>query len=134
VNTALAPGDSLYGGDGANLEIQIGPRAFVRAGAYTEIGLESLEPDYMQFRVTGGHVALDLKRLRNGQVVEIDTPNGAFTINRAGYYHVGVDEGTTVFSARRGGAASLIAAGGGFANLEENQQVVLKAPTSGEWR
>jgi len=126
VNTALAAGDSLYAGDGANLEIQIGPRAFVRAAADTEIGLESLESDYMQFRVTGGHAALDLKRLRSGQVVEVDTPNGAFTIDRAGYYHVHVDEGTTVFTARRGGAATVTAAGGKSTDLEENQQVVLE--------
>ena len=126
VNTALAAGDSLYAGDGANLEIQIGPRAFVRAAADTEIGLESLESDYMQFRVTGGHAALDLKRLRSGQVVEVDTPNGAFTIDRAGYYHVHVDEGTTVFSVRRGGAATVTAAGGESTDLEENQQVVLE--------
>ena len=53
VNTALAAGDSLYAGDGANLELQIGARAFVRAGAGTEIDLTSLDPDYLQFRITG---------------------------------------------------------------------------------
>src|SRR5690349_11819029 len=30
VNTPLAEGDSLYTGDGGNLELQVGPRAFVR--------------------------------------------------------------------------------------------------------
>src|SRR5437899_9324702 len=39
VNTPLAEGDSLYTGDGANAEVQVGPRAFVRAGAGTEVGL-----------------------------------------------------------------------------------------------
>ena len=39
VNTALAAGDSLYAGDGANFEVQIGPRAFVRAASGTEIDL-----------------------------------------------------------------------------------------------
>src|SRR5207249_4407394 len=32
VNTPLAAGDSLYAGQGANLELQAGPRAYVRAG------------------------------------------------------------------------------------------------------
>ena len=39
VNTPLAPGDLLYTGPPGNLEIQIGPRAFVRAWANTQIGL-----------------------------------------------------------------------------------------------
>jgi hypothetical protein len=126
VNTALAPGDSIYAGDGANLELQIGPRAFVRAGANTEIGLESLEPDYMQFRVTGGHAAFDFQRLRKGQVVEVDTPNAAYTIDRAGYYRVDVDQKTSGFSVRRGGAATVISAGDQSTDLRENQQVVLE--------
>src|SRR5258705_1410378 len=74
VNTALAAGDSLYVGDGGNFELQSGPRAFVRGGANTELGLESLEPDYMQLKVTGGHVVLDLKQLARGQTLEVDTP------------------------------------------------------------
>lgn len=37
VNTALAAGDSLYVDDGGNLELEIGSRAFVRAGANTEL-------------------------------------------------------------------------------------------------
>src|SRR5712692_11730805 len=45
VNTPLAAGDSLYTGDNANLELELGPGAFVRAGAGTELGVESLESD-----------------------------------------------------------------------------------------
>ena len=32
LNTPLAPGDILYAGPNGNVEIQVGPRAFVRAG------------------------------------------------------------------------------------------------------
>src|SRR5262245_27551372 len=39
INTAIAAGDAVYAGDGANLEIQIGSRAFIRAGADTQIEL-----------------------------------------------------------------------------------------------
>ena len=83
VNTALAPGDELYTGAGANLELQIGARAFVRAGENTQLGLTSLEPDFLQLRVTSGHVSLDLRSLQTGQTLEIDTPNAAFTIERS---------------------------------------------------
>src|ERR1700746_1612508 len=54
VNTPLAAGDSLYAGDGANLELQIGPHTFVRAGSGTDLGLESLDPDLVQFKITAG--------------------------------------------------------------------------------
>src|SRR5437762_5646196 len=54
VNTPLAAGDSLYTGDNANLELQVGPAAFLRAGAGTELGVESLESDLQQFKLTSG--------------------------------------------------------------------------------
>ena len=74
VNTALAAGDNLYAPDGANLELEIGARAFVRAGSDTQIGIESLEIGYLQLQVTSGHMALDLKNMPAGQQIEIDTP------------------------------------------------------------
>jgi hypothetical protein len=50
-NTPLAPGDVLYTGPDGNAELQIGPRAFVRAGNGTQIGLDNEEPDFVQFTV-----------------------------------------------------------------------------------
>src|SRR5262249_32167327 len=73
VNTPLAEGDSLYTGDGGNLELQVGPRGFVRAGSGTEIGLESLDTDLVQFKVTAGHAAVDARTLPRGQALEVDT-------------------------------------------------------------
>jgi hypothetical protein len=125
VNTPLAAGDSLYAADGGNLEVQIASRAFVRAGSGTELGIESLEDGYLQLKVTSGHVALDLKRLPTGQRIEVDTPNGAFTIDRTGYYRVDVDGGTS-FSTRRGGEATVIPAGGDTSVVPDGQQVVLQ--------
>src|SRR5213593_451750 len=67
VNTPLAAGDELYAGEGANLELEIGARAFVRAGAGTELGLESLEGGLTQLKVTAGHLSVDAERLPEGQ-------------------------------------------------------------------
>src|SRR5438132_1383722 len=58
VNMPLAPGDLLYTGQGGNIEIQVGPRAFVRASEGTHIGLDNQEPDFVQFRLTAGHAAV----------------------------------------------------------------------------
>jgi hypothetical protein len=125
VNTALAAGDSLYAGDGANLEIQIGPQGFVRAGADTEVDLTSLSADYMQFRITGGHAAVDLQNMPRGQTIEVDTPNAALTLDRPGYYRIDVGESQTAFSARRGGTATVAPAVGEPTGLADNQQIIL---------
>src|SRR5439155_11727153 len=126
VNTPLAAGDSLYTGDAANLELQVGPSAFVRAGAGTELGLESLESDLQQFKLTAGHAAVDARRLPQGQAIEVDTPNGAFTIERPGYYRIDVDQDRTTFSTRRGGQATLTPANGEATDVGPDKQVVLE--------
>jgi len=125
INTPLAPGDVLYTGPDGNAELQIGPRAFVRAGNATQIGLDNDEPDFVQFRVTAGHAALDVREIPAGHTVEIDTPNAAFTIERRGYYHVDLAEDTTSFRAHRGGSATATPAAGAAATVGPNQQIVV---------
>ena len=125
VNLALAPGDELYTAESANLELQIGARSFARAGENTQLALTSLEPDFVQVRVTSGHVSLDLRSLKVNQTLELDTPNAAFTIERSGYYRVEVDGETTTFTSRRGGSATLTPAVGESATIGASEQVVV---------
>jgi hypothetical protein len=125
VNTPLAPGDMLYTGPGGNVEIQFGPKAFVRAGNGTQIGLDNQEPDYVQFRVAAGHAALDLRELPAGNTVELATPNGAFTVERPGYYHVDLNDTSATFRTHRGGTATLTPPGGAATPIGANQQVVV---------
>jgi uncharacterized protein DUF6600 len=123
-NMPLAPGDSLYTGEKANVELQLGPRDFVRGGAGTQIGLETLEQNFVQLKVTVGHAAVDL-RDNAGRTIEVDTPQGAFTIDHPGYYRVEVDENQTTFVNRRDGRASVIPAGGEQTDVGPDRQVVL---------
>lgn len=111
VNTALGAGDSVYAGDGGNLEVEIGTRAYVRAGSGTQLGIESLETGYLQLRVPAGHAVVDLRRLPEGQEIDVDTPNGAFLISHTGYFRFDVDDESTHFAARRGGVARVVPAG-----------------------
>src|SRR5215510_15262868 len=105
INIPLAPGDELYAPAGASLELQIASRAFVRAAAETQVGVDNQEPDFLQLKLTSGQLALDLRSVKSGQTIEVDTPNAAFTIGAAGYYRVYVDGDTTTFITRRGGHA-----------------------------
>jgi hypothetical protein len=125
VNLPLAAGDELTAGERANLELQIGPRTYLRAGNHTELGFTSLEPDFLQFRLTRGTASLDVRSLRAGHTLEIDTPNASFTIERTGYYRIEVDESQTAFSSRRGGRAIATPASGESAEIAANEQLVV---------
>jgi hypothetical protein len=130
VNTPLAPGDLLYTGPQGNLEIQIGPRAFVRGGPNTQIGLENHEPDFLQFKVTAGNASFDLRTVEPGRTVEVDTPNAVFTIEHAGYYRVDVLGERTSFIARRGGQATVTSAGGGAVAIEPSEEMIIDGTDS----
>src|SRR6266436_2824033 len=126
VNTALAPGDELYTGNRGNLELQVGGRAFVRAWGDSQLGLVNQEPDFVQIKVTSGHVSLDLRTIEAGRTVELDTPHAAFTIDRQGYYRVDVTETRTSFVTRRSGQATMTPAGGQAVALAASEEVVLE--------
>ncbi len=130
VNTPLAPGDELYAASPGNLELQIGPRAFVRTWANTQLGFINQEPDYLQFKVTTGVAAIDLRSIEPGHAVELDTPNAAFTIEHPGYYRVDVTGDRTSFVTRRGGRASIALVGGQPVTTSSSEEVVIEGSSS----
>ena len=126
LNTPLAPGDTFYADDNANLEVQIGNRAFVRAGELTQISLLRREPRSLRFRVSEGQASFDLRALPAEFIVEVETPNAAFTIDRSGYYRLNVDADTTFFSTRRGGRATVVPSGGTAHSVAPSEEVVIE--------
>src|SRR5581483_7147961 len=125
VNTPLAPGDQLYTGNRGNLEIQIESRGFVRGWGDSQLGIENHEPDFLQLKVSAGHVSVDLRSLEPGRTVEIDTPAAAFTVTHIGYYRVDVTPDRTTFITRRGGVATMIPAGGEAVAVATSEQAVV---------
>src|SRR5690349_3825031 len=130
LNMPLAPGDVLYAGPAGNVEVQVGPRAFVRAAYGAQLGLDNQEPDFLQLRVTSGYAAVDLRELPAGHAVELDTPAAAFTMERAGYYHAEVGADSTTFRTHRGGTATVTPSGGAATPVAANQQIVLSGAES----
>lgn len=129
VNTPLAAGDRVFVASGADAIVEVASRAGVRVGGDTELGVSSLETGYLQLEVPSGRVALDLQRLPDGQRIEVDTPNGAFMIDRAGYYRVDVED-DTVFTVRRGGEATAVPADGDETLVRDGDQVVVRGTES----
>jgi hypothetical protein len=126
VNTAIAPGDELSTGSPGNFEVQVGPRAYLRAWAGTVVGLVNHEPDFLQLKVTSGYASLDLRSLDPGRTVELDTPSAAFTIEHPGYYRVSVNGDRTSFISRRGGRATVTPANGQAAAIAASEEVVIE--------
>ena len=129
-NMPLAPGDQLYTGSPGNLEVQIGARAFVRAGANTQLGLENQEPDFLQFKVAAGYAAFDVRTLEPGHTLEVDTPNAAFLIEHTGYYRVTVSGESTSFVTRRGGRATATPASDEAVDVAPSEELVVEGTAS----
>jgi hypothetical protein len=106
-NVAVAPGDELHTGRHGNVELQIGPRAFVRAWGDTQLGVVDHGPELLRLRVTDGHVAVDARALDPGLVIQVQAPAATFAIDRSGYYRVDVEPDRTSFTTRRDGHATI---------------------------
>jgi len=130
INTPLAPGDQLYAGSPGSLELQVGSRAFVRAWANAQLGLESQEPDFLQFRLVGGRAAFDLRTLEPGRTVEVDTPNAAITIEHPGYYRVDVAGDRTALIVRRSGRATMTPVSGEAVAVAPSEEAIIEGMTS----
>ncbi|MEJ5989440.1 DUF6600 domain-containing protein [Ramlibacter sp. PS3R-8] len=98
VNRPFTTGDRLWVERGARAELQLGAVA-VRAGGGTDLTLLNVDDRTTQIQLTEGTLHVRVRRLDRGEIVEIDTPNLAFSIRRPGSYRIDVsprDDSTTV--------------------------------------
>ncbi|MCJ7814771.1 MAG: FecR family protein, partial [Xanthomonadales bacterium] len=102
-NRPLIMGDRLWSDQDSQAEFQIGSSA-VRLGPNTSVEILDLNDNIAQLQVSQGSVNVSIRRLYRGQVVEIDTPMLAFSINRAGRYRIDVDpyDGQTTITVWKG--------------------------------
>ncbi|MFN3543275.1 MAG: DUF6600 domain-containing protein [Thiobacillus sp.] len=129
LNLPLAEGDALYTGSGANLEVQFGPRSFVRADERTQLSLLRHEPRRIQFQVSGGRASFDLRGINVGDTLEVSTPHAVFLIESAGYYRVEVNDRDTHIITRRGGEATLTTADGRTLSVYPSEEIVIVGGT-----
>ena len=90
LNRPLITGDRLWATPGARAELQIGAAA-IRIGSGTALNLLNLDDRVGQVELTQGTVQIRVRRYAPGQVLEVDTPNLAFSVRRAGTYRITVD-------------------------------------------
>ncbi|MCC2673574.1 MAG: putative prolin-rich exported protein [Ramlibacter sp.] len=90
INRPLTTGDRLWVERGSRAELQAGSVA-LRADGGTTLTLLNLDDRVTQVQLTRGTLHVRVRRLDRGEVVEINTPNLAFSIRRAGSYRIDVD-------------------------------------------
>ena len=90
INYPMTTGDHLYVGNGSRAELHIGPNV-IRLNSNTNFGFLNLDDAGVQITLNQGALELRLRRLDQNDQLEIDTPNGAVTLLRAGDYRIDTD-------------------------------------------
>ena len=121
LNVPMTLGDRVWTGDG-RLELQVHGGHLIRLASGTDLTALNLSDDTKQFSISAGSSFFRIRSLRGDEVFEVDTPNSAVTLERAGDYRVNVDpNGNTQVEVRRGRA--IAAAGGGQIALAAGQSM-----------
>src|SRR5882724_1325968 len=94
-NRPLTSGDNLWTDQNSRAELHIGSTA-VRLSDQTSITLLDLDDRTTQLRLSEGSIIVRLRHLDDGDLVEIDTPNLAFDLQRTGDYRIDVDSAGNV--------------------------------------
>jgi hypothetical protein len=103
LNRPLTTGDNLWVDKDSSGEVHIGSTA-IRLSSETGISILNLDDRTAQIQLVQGTIEVHLRRLETGNAWEIDTPNVAFTLSRAGEYLIQADPdgGSTMIIVREG--------------------------------
>jgi len=105
LNRPVSDGDELWTPGSSRAELELGTAA-VRLNGQASLNVLDLDDHSVQFKLTQGTLGVRLQRLETGDTFEIDTPNAAVALLRAGDYRVDVNavEDSTSITVRAGAA------------------------------
>ena len=103
VNRPIVTGDRLWADSDSRAEVAIDNSTWW-LGDTTSIAVSNLDDRIVQMQVQEGVLEVRVRRVPADNIVEIDTPNLAFSITRPGRYRVEVDpqDGSTMVAVRDG--------------------------------
>ena len=90
VNRPLTTSDRVWTDKEARAELHLGSAA-LRMNAETSLTFTNVNDDIVQVELDQGTLNIHIRHLFGGETYEIDTPNQAFTIMKAGDYRFDVD-------------------------------------------
>jgi len=91
LNRPVTIGDRLWTDAKARAELQAGD-AMIHLNDSTALSFLNLDDRTVQMRMAEGEMNFRVRELREGELYEVDTPNLAFTVTRAGAFRVDVNE------------------------------------------
>ncbi len=120
-NRPLTVGDNLWVDKDSRAEIQIGSTS-IRLGPGTSVTFLDLGNNVTQLRLSLGSLYFRVRRFDGDDAFEVDTPNLAFNVSRAGAFRVDTNENgdQTIASVFRGEAE--ITGSGNSYRLNEGQE------------
>ncbi len=90
INRPMTTADRLWTDKDSRAELRLG-NAAMRMNSETSLTLTNLSDNAVQLELDQGTLSLDVARLYNGEIYEVDTPNMAFTLTKPGAYRFDVD-------------------------------------------
>ena len=90
VNRPLTTADRVWADKDSRGELQLGG-ALMRINAETSMTLTNVSDQTVQVELDQGTLNVRVRRLYDGEIYEVDTPNVAFTITKSGEYRFDVD-------------------------------------------
>ncbi|MGH8802192.1 MAG: DUF6600 domain-containing protein, partial [Casimicrobiaceae bacterium] len=90
VNRPIVTGDRLWADQDARVEVSLDVGSWF-LGPLTSVTISNIDDRVTQFQLQQGTLDVILRRVSPGAIIEIDTPNIAFSLTHPGRYRVGVD-------------------------------------------
>jgi len=103
LNRPLTDGDSLWTQPGARAELHVGSTA-IRLDEQSALTISNIDDNTIQLQLSSGTMNLRVRSLYDNDVIEVDTPNLAFTVTAPGNYLITVypDGYTTIVTVWNG--------------------------------
>jgi hypothetical protein len=129
LNRPLTNSDNIWADKDSKAEVNVGT-ALIRIGSESSLTLTNVDENTVQLQLHQGAMNLHVRRLYDGEIYEVDTPNQAFTVQKPGDYRFDVDPNTdrTVITVWRGAGQST--GDGPAVDMREGQQARFTNGTS----
>lgn len=114
-------GDRIWTDKDSRAELQAG-QAAIHLGSMTALSFLNLDENTTQMRLAEGSVNFRVRELRGGELYEVDAPNLAFTVRRAGAFRIDVDESGTSSRVTVLRGEGEVAAGGKTYEIHEGER------------
>jgi hypothetical protein len=125
LNRPLTTGDKLWADQNSRAELQVGATA-IRLGSATGFSFLNLDDRTAQMQVTAGTLEVHVFALEENENIEIDTPNVALTVLRAGTYRLEVNDAGDVTVVKVNTGEAEITGAGTTTRLHGQQQATFK--------